>query len=350
MANQESHVPNAYESTLAASMSALATSFQVVAAGAVVPLTYLVLDPDDPVKRENVLVGQVAGTTFSSVSRYLAGSAAGSGITHDAGAVVRSVAVQQMWEDLHDRADAIAAALTAHTHTDAVLKSLADAKGDLLVAPAADSFARLGVGADGTILMAAAAESLGQKWQAHDATIHLAGTQLGAAVPGASAPGDVADEGVATTVARSDHRHGREAGVVGRTPTPLVTTQTVSGSAAVDITDTSVTVTMAAGRLYRLTSLAPILFNRTVGGISNPLLLQLTNAAGFIFGTNGTGPFDGTWSASLSVGLVICRIMEAPVVGSNTFKLQAIPNNGTWTINGSLANPVGILVEDIGPA
>jgi hypothetical protein len=45
-------------------------------------------------------------------------------------------------------------------------KSLADAKGDLLAATAADTFARRAVGADGTVLRALASEASGLEWAA----------------------------------------------------------------------------------------------------------------------------------------------------------------------------------------
>lgn len=236
MANQESKVYNAYETTLAAGMTALATSLQVVAAGAVTPLTYLVVDPDDPAKREVMMVGAVAGTTFSSLSRYLSGSAAGSGLIHDSGAVVRSVAVQQMWEDVHDRIDQYSshANLTnlaaGDPHTQYVAKTLVDAKGDIIAATAADAMARLPVGANGTMLQADSAQSTGLAYVASAipaasavADTTLIGTVLtwarsdhrhareGFGNPAASAPADTMSAGAATTVARSDHRHAREA-------------------------------------------------------------------------------------------------------------------------------------------
>jgi hypothetical protein len=49
---------------------------------------------------------------------------------------------------------------------DIVLRTLVDAKGDLLLGTAADTLARLGVGADGQILTADAAQAAGVKWAA----------------------------------------------------------------------------------------------------------------------------------------------------------------------------------------
>ena len=112
MADQISKVFNAYETTLDSLLTSGATSMVVVNAGAVAPLTYLCIDPEDNAKREYVLVTGVAGTTFT-ITRYLEGSAGGS-IEHSAGAVVRSVALKQMWQDLHDRIDADFTAFDSH--------------------------------------------------------------------------------------------------------------------------------------------------------------------------------------------------------------------------------------------
>ncbi len=48
----------------------------------------------------------------------------------------------------------------------AIAKSIVDAKGDLVAATAADTVARLGVGANGTVLTADSAETTGLKWAA----------------------------------------------------------------------------------------------------------------------------------------------------------------------------------------
>ena len=48
----------------------------------------------------------------------------------------------------------------------AIAAAIVDAKGDLVAATAADTPARLGVGADGTVLTAASGEATGLKWAA----------------------------------------------------------------------------------------------------------------------------------------------------------------------------------------
>jgi hypothetical protein len=60
---------------------------------------------------------------------------------------------------------------TYATTDEVVLETLADAKGDLLVASAADTVARLAVGTNDHVLTADSAESTGVKWAAVTATV-----------------------------------------------------------------------------------------------------------------------------------------------------------------------------------
>jgi hypothetical protein len=154
MTAQDSNVANAYEGTLTVEMAPtdLTCTVDATAGGPTSPC-YLCIEPTNSDRREYVFFdGTFTGTTFvaSNINkRYLTGSAAGSGITHPVGAKVRSVPAAQMFEDLHDRIDL------------AVLKTLADAAGDLLVASGADAFARLGIGtARQQLLVNAAANAL----------------------------------------------------------------------------------------------------------------------------------------------------------------------------------------------
>jgi hypothetical protein len=110
MTAQETKVVNGIKSTLASTMAAGATSFQVASAAGfpAVPF-YVCIDPLDPAKREYMLVDdEISGTTLtlSDVSqRNLAGSAGA--VEHASGAEVRvSPPMAQLFEDIHDRVDA----------------------------------------------------------------------------------------------------------------------------------------------------------------------------------------------------------------------------------------------------
>lgn len=112
MTAQKTNRVNAIATTLSGTMGVTATSFGVTSASGfpAVPF-YAVIDPLDVAKREYVLVdASVVGTTLTVTGlskRYLAGSAAGSGISHAAGAVVRiSPPMAQLFDDLDDRIDA----------------------------------------------------------------------------------------------------------------------------------------------------------------------------------------------------------------------------------------------------
>jgi hypothetical protein len=79
-----------------------------------------------------------------------------------------------------------------------IAATLFDAKGDLIAASAADTAARLAVGANDTILMADSGQSTGLKY-------------VGSQTPTTLDYDDVAAEGTADTYSRGDHRHGMPA-------------------------------------------------------------------------------------------------------------------------------------------
>lgn len=106
MADRETNVTNAYESTLAAELSAVAGSAELSDATGLTAPFYLVIEPDDAGQREYVYVSALAGTTATLDERYLSGSAAASGLVHPVGAVVRHAFVAQHLVDINDRVDA----------------------------------------------------------------------------------------------------------------------------------------------------------------------------------------------------------------------------------------------------
>jgi microcystin-dependent protein len=101
---------NAFETTLTAEMGPTDLEAHVLSTlGGPTSPAYLVIDPDDPGKREYILFDGSFGSgvfrTTTTNNRYLSNSAAGSGITHEEGAVVRMAATRQHFEDLHSRID-----------------------------------------------------------------------------------------------------------------------------------------------------------------------------------------------------------------------------------------------------
>ena len=161
-----SNTANYFETTITSSVGPTDLVFPVVttANGPASP-AYLEFNPDDPTKREIILCDSTTDATNFRCSaigkRYLSGSAAGSGLTHAIGTVVRCGPVSQHMVDLHDR--------VTDLDTRAVLESAFVAKGDIMTATAAGITARLPVGADGTVLEADSTQSLG--WKAGGAKI-----------------------------------------------------------------------------------------------------------------------------------------------------------------------------------
>lgn len=106
MVDRKTNLTNAFETTLASEMTSVAGSMSLQDATGLTHPFYVVIEPDSVTQREYVYVSNLSGTTATVSERYLAGSAAASGLTHPAGAVVRMAAVAQLFEDLNDRIDA----------------------------------------------------------------------------------------------------------------------------------------------------------------------------------------------------------------------------------------------------
>ncbi len=107
MADRITNPLNAYESTLSAEMSSVASSMTISDVTGLDDPFYLVIEPDSPTQREYVYVSVLTGSVATVPERYLTGSAAGSGLTHLTGSVVRMVANSQIIADLNDRIDAV---------------------------------------------------------------------------------------------------------------------------------------------------------------------------------------------------------------------------------------------------
>ena len=120
MANRETEIANAYETSLTAEMGPNDTTATVSStSGGPASPAYLVVEPENSSRREVVFFdGSFSGTSFSTTTtnnRYLSGSASTSGITHPIQSIVRSAPLSQHVRDLNDRVDAEAVS-PSHGH------------------------------------------------------------------------------------------------------------------------------------------------------------------------------------------------------------------------------------------
>jgi hypothetical protein len=247
---------NAFQTTLSASMgtTALTATVTTTTGGPTSPC-YLVIDPDVPAKREYILFnGTFTATTFVTSAlgnRYLAGSGAGSGITHDAGAIVRSVPTSQAFTDLHDRVNA-KPSLSSTT-------------------PANTGTAAIGVGTT-----AARADHI------HANTF---------AAPAASAVGDVSSAGTGTDVARSSHVHAREAFA---TPSSTGTANAAGAATTLPRSDHVHAIGYAATTPSALGTAA-------AGAATNPARIDHVHPTTGLVDTTTTQAVDGTKTFSAKV-------------------------------------------------
>jgi len=101
--SRRTHSLNAYEVALTSAVGDSSLTFQVeTTVGLTVPL-YLVIDPDDPLKREYFKVTSINGNNLevgTISNRGLLGTTGGPPMSHDTGAKVRAVAVSQWLDDI----------------------------------------------------------------------------------------------------------------------------------------------------------------------------------------------------------------------------------------------------------
>jgi hypothetical protein len=116
MTAQETKLFNAFETTLTATAGASDLNFTVnnltLPGPDVTAPLYVVINPDSSTNREVIHITSLnAGTKTltcdNADKRYLAGSAATSGLSHASGSVVRMSPLQQHIEDLNDRIDTV---------------------------------------------------------------------------------------------------------------------------------------------------------------------------------------------------------------------------------------------------
>jgi len=157
----------AVATTLSASANSSTTSITVTALSgfpASQPFTAIV-DPDTA-SEEVVTVTNVAGTTLT-VTRGVDGTTASS---HSAGAVFRHGVSARDFDETNDHVNDT----STDVHSQYVLKSLVDAKGDLLTATADNTPARLAVGTNNFQLVADSSTATGLKWAAEPAVLAVA--------------------------------------------------------------------------------------------------------------------------------------------------------------------------------
>ena len=143
LGNQEVKFSNFFETTLNGILASGATQMTLTAAptsdgtSQIAAPYYLVIDPDSPSNREVVSVTAASGTTISTMNRDIEGrhTSSGSTPTHVDGTTVRMSVVKEMFEDLHDRMDAVPTATSTTTFTN---KTISDSTNSIDASVIAD--------------------------------------------------------------------------------------------------------------------------------------------------------------------------------------------------------------------
>ncbi len=209
--SRRTHGRNSFETNLDGSINDSQSTATVDSSTGLTQPGYFTIDPESPTLREYIKVAVIAGTAWSTITRGLAGSAAGAQ-AHADNILIRSAPVHQHLEDMFDDIEDLETADTGHfggtdiadhpeatgsvrgfssaadktkldgiatgaiedhgdasgllddDHTQYPLKSIATTKGDLWVASAASTLARLGVGTNDEVLVADSGEATGVKW------------------------------------------------------------------------------------------------------------------------------------------------------------------------------------------
>ena len=128
MTAQEVKFSNFFETTLNGILASGATSMTLTAAptsdgtSAIAAPYYLVIDPDNASNREVVEVTAASGTTVSAMTRDKEGRHT-TDPTHVDGTVVRMAVVKEMFEDVHDRVDALPTISSTDVFTNKTISS-----------------------------------------------------------------------------------------------------------------------------------------------------------------------------------------------------------------------------------
>jgi hypothetical protein len=203
-----------------------------------------------------------------------------------------------------------------------IAATIVDAKGDIIAATAADTVARLAVGANDTILMADSGQSTGLKWVA-------------AATPTDQDYDDVAAAGTSDTFARGDHLHGMpSAGGGGAAslvavqyyePATDSTVGSVASSTIADVDATNAAVTFTAdGSSDYLVVVESLVGNSGASAVGYMSLRE-----------GGSNISQRAWMLEniAKIRLRFTFKVAAPTAGSHTYKAALSTNTiGTATV------------------
>ena len=157
----------AVETTLTAQVSNSATTLPVASTSGFPGSTpYTLILDEGTVSEEIVTVTAVASLNLT-VTRGADGTTA---VSHSNGATVKHGVSARDFDEANSHVNDT----TTDVHSQYVLKSLVNAKGDLITATADDTPARLAVGTNGFRLEAASGESTGLKWAADPVVLAVA--------------------------------------------------------------------------------------------------------------------------------------------------------------------------------
>ena len=140
MTAQEVNFSNFFETTLNGILASGATSMTLTAAptsdgtSQIAAPYYLVIDPDNASNREVVEVTAASGTTVSAMTRDKEGRHT-TDPTHVDGTVVRMAVIKEMFEDVHDRVNALPTDSSTTTSTN---KSISGSANTLTNLPASE--------------------------------------------------------------------------------------------------------------------------------------------------------------------------------------------------------------------
>lgn len=114
---------NAFETTLTSGIDATTGTIPLASVTGLRSPGILVIDYDDPAKREYIKYASISSLDLTSCTRGLAGSAGGAGSAHSSGATVKAVAVHQFYDDLFSDIEDLESADTIHDTDIAALEA-----------------------------------------------------------------------------------------------------------------------------------------------------------------------------------------------------------------------------------